>query len=563
MNNYLPKLKLNNSGSLVLFLISCCVFLSGMVTVLGVLFAQAHFHSERLVEADASITLFVGLTFIYLATLLRRGKHTAWLIALPLYIFIVIRNLRHFLYDIPVNVHDKSLIILNLAIPVVALVGLLVGQKYFRVRSQSSNFGPATIRALLVLVVAFLYGLLGFQLLDHHDFHQEISVWRGAHYTIDQFNLTTVAQPHAYTRRAHLFLDSLSIISGGAIFYVVVALFSPIRFRLSDQRHNRERLQKLLNTHRASSEDFFKLWPHDKAYFFSQSQNSCLAYKVASGVAMAIGDPAGKRSEFKKLIEEFINYCHVNDWLPALIHTEEQYSDLYKDLGFSVQKIGEEAIVDIADFKQNVANNKYFRNITNRFSKANFNVEIYNPPHQKSLLRKLRRISDEWLEAPGRAERTMMMGYFDEHYLQQCTLFVAVDENQKMHAFINQVPSFDKEEANFDFLRSLKNAPSNVNDFLMLNFIDHVHQEGYRRLNMGLSALSGIKKADAPNGEVTLLDNALQLVYTAGGRFYSFAGLKRFKAKYEPVWHDRYVVYKGGLRGFSKTMNALLKAMKR
>ena len=66
---------------------------------------------------------------------------------------------------------------------------------------------------------------------DDHDFHQEISPLSAAHYTIDQFGLTTPKPLVAYTKRAHVFVDSLAAISIGAVFYVAVSFFSPIRIR--------------------------------------------------------------------------------------------------------------------------------------------------------------------------------------------------------------------------------------------------------------------------------------------------------------------------------------------
>src|SRR5205823_3086788 len=105
--------------------------------------------------------------------------------------------------------------------------------------------------------------------------------------------------PTPYTKRAKLFLDSLGVISLGSLFYVGVSLFSPIRFRLNNREHDYSDLTKLLRDYPSTSEDFFKLWPRDKAYFFNSSRSAALAYKTSRGVALVVGDPVGKKSEFK------------------------------------------------------------------------------------------------------------------------------------------------------------------------------------------------------------------------------------------------------------------------
>jgi len=142
--------------------------------------------------------------------------------------------------------------------------------------------------------------------------------------------------------------------------------------------------------------------------------------------------------------------------------------------------------------------------------------------------------------------------------MQQCTLLVARDAAGTIQGFINQIPSFDPKEANYDLLRQTKTALSNTNDFLLLEFSRHLLGAGFSRLNLGLCPLVGLKN---PTDDQTIVDNALQFVYSNGDRFYSFSGLYRFKAKYEPIWQNRYIAYRGGLRGFTRTVNALNRAM--
>jgi phosphatidylglycerol lysyltransferase len=94
-----------------------------------------------------------------------------------------------------------------------------------------------------------------------------------------------------------------------------------------------------------------------------------------------------------------------------------------------------------------------------------------------------------------------------------------------------------------------------------MNLINYLAGHGYQELNLGLCALAGLN--EEPNDEqTTLIHNFLRFAYANGDRFYSFQGLYRFKAKYEPEWRDRYVAYQGGVRGFARTMSALMRAMK-
>jgi phosphatidylglycerol lysyltransferase len=374
--------------------------------------------------------------------LLRRGKYVAWLISIPIFVFLASRNLRHLISDLPDDVETGfPLPIINVILPISVLAGLIYYRTLFTVRSEVRNFTTALVRIAIVFLVAFSYGVIGFQLLDDHDFHHEFSLATGAHYTIDQFDLTTDKQLTPYTRRANNFLNSLIIVSLGSLFYAGVSLFAPIRFRVGNQRRGHKDMNELILKHSTTSEDFFKFWPRDKAYFFNPARTAGLAYKTVRGVALVAGDPVGPKAELRDLMSRFIEYCRVNDWEPALIHAESRNLQVYKRLNFEIQKIG-------------------------------YSCEILEPPHSKANLKQLRDASNDWLKIPARSERGFMMGYYSDAYMQQCKVMVVKNAEGKIEAFVNQLPSFHKKEANFDLLRHSQHSLGNINDFLMMNFIE-------------------------------------------------------------------------------------------
>jgi phosphatidylglycerol lysyltransferase len=512
-----------------------------------------------------TLALIAGLTLLYLGFNLRRQKRTAWVVALALYGTLAAWGcvrLAAGLGDTPpftIFTHD-------ILLPAAIVSVLLADRSLFHVKSDVRSFAVALRFSLLVMLIALAYGVLGFMLLDEHDFHRDINLGGALQHTIDQFGLTTGHELVPYTRRARTFMVSLPVISIGAMAYALVSLFQPLRARLTDQSAHREWTEDLLRRFPASSEDFFKLWPHDKMYFFNGARSSGLAYSVRGGVALVVGDPFGDAKNFDALLDDFDDFCRINDWTAAYVHTEPAFSELYRRHGLSLQKIGEEAVLDLAKFEEHVRRNKYFRQITNRFTKQGYTCEVLEAPYSSELITALHGISDQWLSLPGRAERGFMMGSFSEAYMQQSTLIVLRDADGAIQGFLNQIPSFDPKEANFDLLRHSPSALGNSNDFMLLAFITHAKEHGFERLNLGLCPLSGFdnkenKEGDG-DGEHTVIDSALRFLYANGDRFYSFSGLRRFKSKYEPDWQGRYIAYRGGLRGFTRALNALYKAMK-
>lgn len=555
----LPLKSHNQLSRAALRLICLGVLTNGILTIAGVLLSLLHVKTNSVGFFDNYAAIIVGITFVYLASLLLSSKRAAWAVCIPLYIYLVARNLVRIAAFVP---HHKLLpfvLIFNTLLSVAVLSGLVIYKDSFNVKSQISSVAQASKRAAILLVVAFLYGFIGFQLLDKRDFHEEITLLHGAHYTVDQFGLTTERDVTAHTKRGEVFLNSLSVISSAAVLYVIVSFFSPIKTRLSDQSHQRVLLEQLLQKYPGSSEDFFKLWPQDKLYFLDHGGRSGLAYRVESGVALVAGDPAGDPASFPMLLDAFFDYCKINDWQPAFIHVDGKHKKLYEKYDFNIQKIGEEAVINVSEFSSKTSHNKYFRHIRNKFDKQDYSCEILIPPHSAATIDRLKDISDSWLEGPGRSERGFMLGYFSEAYIQQCEVMVARDGTGTIQAFLNRVPSYDPDEANMDFLRHYKGSLGNINDYLMLNFLDYLNLQGLPKFNLGLSPLAGLDKQGSEN---SIINSSLQFVYANAGRLYSFNGLRRFKSKYEPNWRSRYICYKGSLPGFTKTVGALNGAMK-
>lgn len=541
-----------------LYLVAVLVFLSGILTLSSTLFSLSHLHNVRIVLADAHLTVIAGISLIYLATLLKRGKYNAWLVAVGVSLYLIARNFEHFIIDRNLSEHLLP-VVLNLGIPIITLAGLFVFRSQYVVKSEPRSFIIAFKRSLLVLSIAFIYGVVGFQLFDMRDFNQEISITSAAHFTIDQYGITTPKALEAHTKRGVFFVDSLAAVSLMALLYTGISFFAPIKFKLTGHSSERLMAYKLSKKYSLTSEDYFKFWPLDKEYYFSENRTAFLAYRVVRGVALVVGDPVGPEGGIKSLIVSFQEYCRLNDWAVSFIHVSGELIATYSKLGFSEQKIGEEAFVDLGHFVTSVAKNKYFRHINNKFSKLGYRCELISPPFSDDIIKQLKNISDDWLKKPGRAERGFMLGYFTRAYIQQCDLMVLYDEAGLIKGFINQVPTIVKNEANYDLLRHTADCPGNANDYLMMSFIRQLHEQGYKKLNMGLCPLSGLKPEDETDRSI--INGLLNFIYANAGRFYSFQGLRRFKSKYEPVWATRYIISRGGVAGLTRTANSLLRAM--
>jgi phosphatidylglycerol lysyltransferase len=548
---------------LVVQLTSLLVAIFGVYILTDTLLDRIVRHHTRIVSGSLAVDLplLIGVSVIYLSTLLMRRKRSAWLVTILAFSLYLVIGVVQTLNNLNISNHMWANDVRSVVLPMLIIILLLRMRDEFVVKSDVQGFRSSVKFVVIILVITLFYGTTGFVLLDDSDFHQEIGLVSAVHYTVDQFNITTNKPVVAHTKRAQLFLDSLSFVSTTSVIYAAFSFFQPFKSRFSDQSHNRKKLEEILNKYGAQSEEFFKLWPHDKQYFFDSSEETGLAFHVFHGVALCVSDPVGNKRKYKKLLTDFNDLCFNNDWLPAFVHVGSRNLKLYKAQGYSAQLLGQEAVVDIEHFESEVKSGKYFRQILNRFNKQGYSYELLQAPHHKAVLDRLKTISDDWLSKGSRSERGFAMGYYTEEYIQMCDVAVARDAAGTIQAFANVVPAekYDPKEATYDMLRQSSSALSNITDYILIKLMEDIRTKGYMRLNLGLSPLAGINEIEPE--KKTILDNVLKFAYANGDTFYSFSGLYKFKSKYEPDWQDKYLIYKGGIRGFSRTLTALTRCM--
>ena len=67
--------------------------------------------------------------------------------------------------------------------------------------------------------------------------------------------------------------------------------------------------------------------------------------------------------------------------------------------------------------------------------------------------------------------------------------------------------------------------------------------QGYRWFNFGMTPLAGLDTL----AQATLWGRVGSFVYRHAEHFYNFEGLRRYKAKFAPVWTPLYLASPGGL----------------
>jgi len=528
-------------------LISLITFLNGLLNIALVLFSRiprkipwARFFPFGVYYWSRHLTLGFGFLLIYLSFNLYHRKRTAWFLTFLVLLGTIFLDLFRF--------HHPGFILA----PAVTLALLIAFRRWFKVKSEISSIRRGFFWALMSLLLALIYGLIGFILMKQSDFGFKLNFFQALERVLRQFFLLGNPDLIPHSKHASWFLSSLNWLGALSLSYVIYSLFRPLTYILKTQPHEKVLAKNISEKYAQEPLDFFKLAP-DKSLFFTPKYDSFIAYRTVNHIAFSLGDPLGPKNKIFTVIQLFSDFCENNGWMPAFHQITSKYLETYEKLGFKTLKIGEEAKVDLARFSSSTINQKDFRYYQNKFKKDGFEVKKMNPPHSPDLLKKLEKISREWLTLPGRHEQKFTLGQFDKNYLNQTTLMVLFDQENRPLAFINLIPVFKKEEVGLDLMRHQITIPNGAMDYLLAQTMLICFQEGFKKFDLGLAPLSGTgEKNESP-----LEEKALQQIYNRFNQVFSFKGLRSFKEKFEPIWENRYLAYRGGPSGLAKTALAL------
>ncbi|WP_340151971.1 bifunctional lysylphosphatidylglycerol flippase/synthetase MprF [uncultured Sneathiella sp.] len=280
----------------------------------------------------------------------------------------------------------------------------------------------------------------------------------------------------------------------------------------------------------------------DKEVLLSEDKDAFIMYAKQGRSFISLGDPIGNHSSFAALIDDFVDLADRENCRAAFYQAGSKLLPVYIDIGFTMNKLGEEAIILLAEFGLEGSKNRDARQANNRAEREGLNFDISGPPHSEGLLRQLNFISNEWLSLKNAQEKSFSLGRFDESYLQYFPLAL-VKKGSEIVAFANIMQTKAGGNATIDLMRHSSDAPAVTMDYLFIRLMLQLKEEGYREFSLGMAPLSGLEQTRHKR----LWDRLGITIYHLGEHFYNFEGLRAYKNKFGPEWRPRYMATWGGV----------------
>ena len=470
-----------------------------------------------------TFTVVVGFFLIMLSYGLARGKRQAWLITVLLLILSALLHIR------------RSGSILATVITLLLAILLSILARFFHARSDPPSARRGYIALCLGLGIVMFYTIGGFIVLydSFEPWFDRIGIDGVIVHLISRGPLHV---PHSTP--AFFFQKALPCLCVSAVLYGMFSIFRPVAAVLIPDTEERDRVVKLVRKYGKSTISYFALG-EEKSYFFSTSGNSVITYVLQGSTAVVAGDPIGPDDELFDVLQQFIKFCSEQDWTIVFWQTRDAVSVLYQQAHFHLLKMGEDAVLNPQNFtlKGNAMAN--IRSSSKRAEKDGLHVIFYRGQITNSeQLAQMECISSHWLLSKGGAEMGFSMGRFCPHGDPEQLYALAIDPDNKVHAFVSFVPIYGRHGWGLDLMRRAENCAPGTMELLLARCIEYMKSGGFEMVSLGLAPLSNTNDEDE-----TFLGTSIDFLTERFGNPSKNQSLFNFKKKFHPAWESRYVVY--------------------
>jgi lysyl-tRNA synthetase, class II len=481
-----------------------------------------------LTTVTRSADVIIGLLLLMLAHGLRRRKRRAWQAVVALLAF-----------DIGIHFTNTH----RMVTAIVALV-LFFALLYFRKEFYAEGDPRTRWRALWVfaglvvadVVIGCTYILLAKGLVTNYSLSQRVQE--------ALYGLVGVSGPVQWVPEARG--DLFALVAGAlGVFTLVVTVYlflRPAEPRARLGPADAARIRELLD--RQGDRDslgYFAL-RDDKSVIWSPTGKACVCYRVVSGVMLASGDPIGDPEAWPGAIGLFLDEAARHAWAPAVMGCSELGAEVWcREGSLTALELGDEAIVNVADFSLAGRCMRNVRQMVNRVAKNGYVAEVRRvtdiPPRE---LDAIVRAADSWRGSQTERGFSMALGRIGALGDENCVLATAT-ENGVVRAVLQLVP-WGADGLSLDLMRRDKGAQPGLNDFLIAETIRFAPGLGVKRISLNFAVFRAALERGERIGAGPVL-RAWRSVLIFLSKWFQIESLYKFNAKFSPVWQPRFFVF--------------------
>jgi len=481
-----------------------------------------------LTTVTRSADVVIGLMLLMLAHGLRRRKRRAWQAVAALLAF-----------DIGIHLSNPHRMTTTI-VAAVLLVALLYFRKEFYAEGDPrTRWSALWVFAALILAdvaIGLTYILLAQGLQSDYSLTQRVQEVG--------YGLIGVGGPVQWIpeARGDLFAIFMSALGIFTLVVTVYLFLRPAEPRARLGRADEARVRELLSKHGdRDSLGYFAL-RDDKSVIWSPTGKACVCYRVVSGVMLASGDPIGDPEAWPGAIGPFLEEAARHAWAPAVMGCSELGAEVWcREGNLTALELGDEAIVNVADFSLSGRSMRNVRQMVNRVAKHGYVAEVRRVgdiPQRE--IDAIVRAADSWRGSETERGFSMALGRIGALGDENCVLATATEDGV-IRAVLQLVP-WGADGLSLDLMRRDKAAQPGLNDFLIVETIKAATGLGVKRISLNFAVFRAALERGERIGAGPVL-RAWRAVLIFLSKWFQIESLYKFNAKFGPVWQPRFFVF--------------------
>ncbi len=529
------------------------VFLVGLLDiVVGLTPVSSHLH-HRLARfahtVPGTVTnltkpadVIIGLLLLMVSHGLRRRKHRAWQEVMTLFVVSAVISVAHAVYLIRQHEMAAGPSVGFIVVVVLIGAGLYFRGEFYatgdpRTRWRALNAFAGLLAADLLIGLSFIAAR---GLATNYPFPQRVQAVL--------YGLVGVSPPQPLVFIGDVRGDLFTIVTGTLGFFTVLVtaylFLRPARPEGRLSAADTAGIKALLDRYGdADSLGYFAL-RNDKSVIWSSSRKSCIGYRVLSGVMLASGDPLGDCEAWPGAIRAFLDTAARHAWVPAVIGCSERGAEVWCRHGdLTALELGDEAIVEIADFSLQGRAMRNVRQMVTRVERAGYTAQVRRvgdvPPDE---IVRLVRQADSWRGNPTERGFSMALGRIGGEGDDRCVIATATQDGA-LRALLHFVP-WGGDGLSLDLMRRDRSAQPGLNDFMIVETIKAAHELGVKRVSLNFAVFRAALERGERIGAGPIL-RVWRRFLLFMSRWFQIESLYKFNAKFSPQWKPRFLVFPG------------------
>ncbi|MBO4253203.1 phosphatidylglycerol lysyltransferase domain-containing protein [Streptomyces griseorubiginosus] len=498
---------------------------------------HAHHSGQFFTPYLATAGLVSAALAIFFVLVMRRRKRAAWVVNLvlsaPLFALYVLALTQH-------EYRAHAFNWLSAALTGLFVAALLISRREFNAVGDPSNpklalavgvGGLAVTGGLGTLLVHATNKLPGATLADEIAY----ALLRGVSVGPLADTVTAVRAPR--------WIDIIiNILLAAAFCLVLYALFRSPRGRRLLGPEDEERLHALLDKHGARDSLGYFALRRDKAAIFSPTGKAAVTYRVVGGFSLASGDPIGDPEAWPGAIDAWLTEARQHAWTPAVMGASEEAGTIYARHGLDALELGDEAIVDIADFTLEGRAMRVVRQAHNRVRRAGYTVQIRR--HQDIPAEEMATLieaADRWRDGATERGFSMALGRLGDPSDGRCVMLVCRDADDVPRALLSFVP-WGEHGLSLDLMRRDRDCENGLMEFMVVELLLRGAELGIQRVSLNFAMFRSVFERGSRLGAGPVL-RLWHATLTFFSRWWQIESLYRANAKYRPIWEPRYLLF--------------------